>query len=119
MVRFESITDDAVHLPGLALDDIRIPELGFADTVATDGGWQAAGWLRSNNVLPEQYVLQAVGWTAGEAQPSGQRIAVDDATGTAHVTFADFGGRVPRGRLGLSARAPPPRAPGGYPLSAS
>jgi len=119
LVRFETITDDAVHLPGLALDDIRIPELGFADTVATDGGWQAAGWLRSNNVLPEQYVLQAVVWTAGQAQPSVQRIAVDDATGTAHVTFADFGGRGTRVLLVLSALAPATIVPVTYHLSAS
>jgi len=31
VVRFEMVTDDAVNLPGLCIDDMRVPELGFSD----------------------------------------------------------------------------------------
>lgn len=60
-IRFEYITDDAVALPGLLIDDIRIPEIGYStDAEADDGGWQSEGWVRIDNTLPERYLIQAV-----------------------------------------------------------
>ena len=52
-LRFENITDDAVHFQGFAVDALSIPAIGFSDNVSTDGGWQSQGWIRSNNVLPQ------------------------------------------------------------------
>ncbi len=115
-VRFETITDDAVHLPGLTLDDIRIPQLGFADSVISDNGWQAQGWIRSSNVLPEQYLLQAVVYTAGQ-EPQVRRIPVDAATGRATLSVAGFGGPVTHVTLAASALAPGTVVPAQYQLA--
>lgn len=66
-LRFEMVTDDAVNLHGLAIDDVTIPEIGYAsDFEADDGGWQAAGWLRMDNILPQQAWVQTIQF-AGDA----------------------------------------------------
>ncbi|MCC7451641.1 MAG: immune inhibitor A [Anaerolineae bacterium] len=59
LVRFEYLTDDAVSEKGMLIDDISIPELNYAtDTESDDGGWQAEGWVRIENVLPQRYLVQ-------------------------------------------------------------
>ncbi len=61
LVRFEMITDDAVNLPGLCLDEIRVPELGFADDAETaSAGWEAEGFVRMDNILPQQLLVQVI-----------------------------------------------------------
>ncbi len=61
LLRFEYITDDAVTQPGLIVDDIRIPEIGYAeDFESGDGGWQSEGWLRMDNHLPQHFLVQLV-----------------------------------------------------------
>lgn len=61
LLRFEYITDDAVTQPGFLLDDIRIPEIGYADDVeGDDGGWISEGWLRTDNVLPQEFLVLLV-----------------------------------------------------------
>ncbi len=61
LVRFEMITDDAVTRPGLALDDVSIPEIGYSDDFEqNDGGWQPEGWVWTDNRLPEQGWLQVM-----------------------------------------------------------
>ncbi len=59
-MRFEYVTDDAVHRQGLALDDIAIPELDFSDDAESGGGWEAAGFVRHSNVLPQQFLVQQI-----------------------------------------------------------
>ena len=42
LLRFEMVTDDAVNQPGLLLDNIAIPEIGYQDDGETGaGGWEA------------------------------------------------------------------------------
>jgi immune inhibitor A len=61
LIRFEYITDGAIHHPGLALDDFSIPELGCQDGFeAHDPAWQGAGFVRSSNVLPQRFALQLI-----------------------------------------------------------
>jgi hypothetical protein len=61
LLRFEVITDDATAMPGLALDDVRVPEIGYsAGFEDGDGGWQAEGWVRTDNRLPGRAWVQAV-----------------------------------------------------------
>lgn len=61
LLRFEYITDDAVTQPGLILDDISIPEIGFSDDVENgDNGWVSEGWLRMDNILPQYFLVQVV-----------------------------------------------------------
>jgi immune inhibitor A len=61
LLRFEYVTDDAVNRAGFCVDDIRIPELSFADDVESgDDGWAARGFVRSDNVVPEHFVVQLI-----------------------------------------------------------
>ncbi len=67
MVRFEMVTDDAVNQPGIVIDDIGIPEIGyFTDLEADEGGWLAEGWVHVDNVLPQQIWIQAAQVVNGE-----------------------------------------------------
>jgi len=46
---------------GLALDDIQIPEIGFRDGAESDaGGWDAVGFARVDNRLPQRYIVQII-----------------------------------------------------------
>ena len=60
LLRFEYITDDAVYLDGLVLDDIAIPEVGFIDDAEGDVGWDAKGFVRIDNELRQRYAVQVV-----------------------------------------------------------
>ncbi|RMF77021.1 MAG: hypothetical protein D6737_18960 [Chloroflexi bacterium] len=72
LVRFELISDDAVNQPGIAIDDVAIPEIDyFNDFESTDDdGWQAEGWVRIDNVLPQQAWVQAVQLANGDVLPT-------------------------------------------------
>ncbi len=60
-LRFEYVTDAAVNGEGFLLDDIAIPELGYlTDFEQDDGGWQAAGFVRLRNRLPQTYRVALV-----------------------------------------------------------
>ena len=60
-VRFEYITDAAVNGQGLLLDDISIDAINYqSDFEADDGGWEAAGFARVENVLPQTYRLSLI-----------------------------------------------------------
>jgi hypothetical protein len=119
LLRFETISDDAVHCPGMTLDAIAIPQLSFTDDASTDNGWQAQGWIRSNNVLPEKFIVQAVVYpTAGE-QPQITQIPVDAATGAGTFTLPELGGAVSHVTLVVSALAPTTIVPAQYQLIAN
>ncbi len=61
LLRFEMVTDDAINQPGLALDDIAIPEIGYISDFETDnGGWQPQGWLWMDNRLPQRAWVQVI-----------------------------------------------------------
>ena len=68
LVRFEYITDDGYNAGGIGLDDISVPELAWKDDAESDvGGWQASGWVRVANSLPQSYFLALVKYTADDA----------------------------------------------------
>ncbi len=61
LLRFEYITDAAVNGEGLLLDDVEIPEIRYAtDFENDDGGWQAEGFVRIQNVLPQTFRLALI-----------------------------------------------------------
>jgi immune inhibitor A len=61
LIRFEYITDAAVNGEGFLLDDVEIPELGyFTDFEADDGGWEADGFVRIQNMLPQVFQLALI-----------------------------------------------------------
>ena len=60
-IRFEYVTDAAVHGEGMVIDDISIPEIGyFTDFEEGEDGWHGDGWLRMNNVIPQTYRLSLI-----------------------------------------------------------
>ncbi len=102
LVRFEYITDDAVNRPGFALDDVAIPEIGyFSDFEADGGGWEAAGFVRHANVLPQRWLVQQVLFGP---QTTVQRLEVGpDATGEWEIPL---GRDADRAIIAISAYAP-------------
>jgi len=60
-LRFEYITDAAVNGEGFLLDDISIPAIGYqSDFESDDGGWQAEGFVRVQNVLPQTFQVSLI-----------------------------------------------------------
>lgn len=66
-LRFDYVTDAAVVEQGLMVDDIAIPEINyFEDFEASDGGWEAAGFVRIRNVLPQTFRLALIRRTGSQ-----------------------------------------------------
>lgn len=60
-LRFEQITDDATIQPGMAVDNICIHTISFCDNVESgDNGWEALGFVRLDNLLPQRYLVQII-----------------------------------------------------------
>lgn len=57
-VRYECVTDQGYSGPGFAVDNVEIPEIGFADDASADRGWAAEGFARvGNQMAPVAAVL--------------------------------------------------------------
>ncbi len=60
-LRFEYITDAAVNGEGFLLDDVAIPEINYQTDFETDnGGWNAQGFVRIQNMLPQTYRVSLI-----------------------------------------------------------
>ncbi len=60
-IRFEYITDLAVNGEGMLIDDIRIDAIDYASDFESDnGGWEANGFVRVQNVLPQTFQLALI-----------------------------------------------------------
>lgn len=87
MLRFAVITDDAFNRPGMIVDDIRIPELGYADNVEqASGGWEATGWVRTDNQLQQRWQLRLVHAGGGQIQVEPVTVGED---GTAEIRLGE------------------------------
>jgi immune inhibitor A len=112
-LRFEYITDAAVNGEGLLLDDVGIPETEyFTDFEDDDGGWQAAGFVRTQNLLPQMYQLSLI--TFGETvEVTPVQLSLDN---TAEIAL-DFGGQVDEAVLVVSGSTRFTRQPAAYRFS--
>jgi immune inhibitor A len=116
LIRFEVVTDDNVSHAGLALDDIAIPELGYADDVeGGDGGWQAAGWLRVTDQIPQEFLVQVI--LLGNDVRVERMVLDDEMKGTLQVS--GLGSEVEEAVLVVSALAPMTTEPAIYRYRAS
>ncbi len=93
-VRFQYITDDAANEPGILLDDISIPEINYSTDVEDgDGGWVSQGWLRTDNVLTQRWLVQVV-----ELDRQGVAVSVmevgSDGSGSLSVPAIGNNGKV-------------------------
>ncbi|MFQ5934183.1 MAG: hypothetical protein ACE5KI_06035, partial [Dehalococcoidia bacterium] len=111
LIRFQYVTDEAVNTPGFAIDDISIPQIGFLDDVeGGDGGWQARGFVRIDNVIPQRFFVQAILF--------GDEIKVMDVPLTpglrGEVTVPRFGGEVQEVVLVIAGATPITSEPAKY-----
>jgi hypothetical protein len=64
-IRFDYVTDAAVNGLGMVIDDIQIPAIDyFSDFEADQGGWDAKGFVRIQNLLPQEFRISMI--TFGE-----------------------------------------------------
>jgi immune inhibitor A len=102
LIRFEYVTDDAYNDPGLCVDDISIPELGYYDDAEADGGWIAEGFVRSTNIVPQRWIVQVI--TFG-SDIEVRQMDLGDA-GAGRLGIEGFGTEINRAVLVVSALAP-------------
>ncbi len=112
-VRFEYITDAAVNGEGLMVDDISIPAIHYSeDFEKGDGGWDAAGFVRIANRLPQTYKLSLITY--------GNEIKVTpielDENNQAKIQV-DFSGDIHRAVLVVSGTTEFTRQPADYTYS--
>jgi len=87
LLRFEYITDDGVNLDGILIDDIDIPEIGFADDAETNGDWHANGFHLIDNTLPQAFVVRVIEF-GKDGSVSVRRL------NTGNFSIEDFGERL-------------------------
>ncbi len=117
LLRFEYVTDDAVYLDGLVIDDISIPEIGYFDDAEDDGGWTANGFARFDNRLPQEYLVQVI-----EVYRDGgravRRVGLDESR-TGNFTVHGLGDRLSHAVVVVSPVTPGTSHPAGYRLTVS
>lgn len=60
-IRFEYVTDLAIHREGFLLDDVSVPEAGyFTDFEDGEDGWIGDGFVRIQNILPQTYAVSLI-----------------------------------------------------------
>ncbi|HET8569624.1 MAG TPA: hypothetical protein VFM93_11645 [Candidatus Limnocylindria bacterium] len=107
VLRFQYVTDGALSLGGVAIDDLEIAAAGFRDDTETDNGWSAKGFIRSTNVVSQRYVVQLLRFGS---QPTVERHVVEN--GVLELAFDAAGDRRPPilAVSGLAARTTQPAA---------
>ncbi|MCD6290354.1 MAG: immune inhibitor A [Anaerolineae bacterium] len=104
LIRLEYITDDAVNYPGIFVDDISIPEIGYDEDFETgDGGWIPEGWIRTDNRINQRWLVQVIEKSRHDV--SVRRMAVGP-DGTGMITVDGLGRDGKSAVLVISALAP-------------
>ncbi|MCC6904863.1 MAG: immune inhibitor A [Anaerolineae bacterium] len=90
LLRFEYVTDDAVTTPGMFIDNVRIDAISFYDDMESgDNGWETRGFIRHNNAIPQEFVVQLITLNR-DGTLSVERMALDDANrGVFNLTLDD------------------------------
>lgn len=94
LLRFEAVNDLAVNLPGFAIDDIEIPEIGFKDDAESDTGWTSEGWIRTNNFVPQKFIAQVIGFGKDGNTSVTQLPLNDDNTGAWDIPLSQWNSAV-------------------------
>jgi immune inhibitor A len=101
-IRFEYVTDDSYTDPGFCVDDIAIPEIGYAYDAETPGGWEPEGFILSSNLVPQEWIVQLI--TLGAETKVLEMELTETKDGW--LVVEDFGGGVEEAVLVISAVAP-------------
>jgi immune inhibitor A len=120
-VRFFYITDQSYHGPGIAVDDISIPEIGFHDDAELDLGWEMSGFIHSTNAAALHWAVQAVVFTDGIPQIKQLEVRPPAGGGVAEgtLTIPGFGGSAKRVVVAVSKMVPVTLEPAEFRLEAS
>jgi hypothetical protein len=114
LLRFEVITDDAVNHEGFAIDDLRIPEIGWTDDAEGENDWQANGFVLLRDAVPQRFQVQLVRM-AGETTVEDVPL---DASNRGEVTIRGVGTSIQRAVLIVSAVSPVTTREAGFRLTA-
>ena len=61
LLRFEYVTDESINTTGWCIDDIEVPEAGYADDAESDGAWEASGFVRvGGEGVRQRFILRLV-----------------------------------------------------------
>ena len=112
LVRFEYVTDDAVYLDGLVIDDLSISETGFFDGAERENGWRAEGFTRIDNTLPQEYSVQVIEVGLGGSTAVRQLELDTDRKG--ELLVEGLGSRLERAVVVISPMARDTRHPAAY-----
>lgn len=113
-IRFEYVTDPILTFGGLALDNIRIPEIGFYDDVDGENGWTANGFVPATGYVPQQWHVQLITFDQGEPVVETLSLAPDNSVSFS-VPLPSGDGRRPI--LIVAAAAPMTLEPAHYQLT--
>ena len=113
-LRFETITGRVENGQGFAIDAISIPAIHFVDNAATDNGWVSGGFIRSNNVLPQHFSVQALLYHGAQFTVSAMQ--VDPASGQGQLIVPGSDSNITRIVLIVSAYAAQTTLPATYQL---
>lgn len=111
-IRFEYVTDEGYNAPGLAIDDLRVPEIGYSDNAEADNGWNVQGFVRIGNSLPEKWYVALI----ENATPPTVREMTVDAAGAGTLTIEGLGAGKPTrdATLVIAPMAPKTTETSGY-----
>ncbi|MBI3976768.1 MAG: immune inhibitor A [Chloroflexi bacterium] len=102
LLRFEYVTDEGVNNSGLAIDDLDIPEIGFHDDAESNAGWDAGGFARTENRLPQRYRVRVI---TGGAQTQVVDLPLDGEN-RGELLVRGVGTTVERAVVVVAARTP-------------
>ena len=115
LLRFEYVTDQAANYRGALLDDVQIPEIGYADDAEADTGWVYDGFLRSDNTVPQLWGLRLVEYRrGGEIVVRPLSVGED---GRLTERLPSLGGDLERAVLAIGGLAPRTLEPARYQVS--
>ncbi len=106
LVRFEYITDEGYNRPGLAIDDLSIPEIGWSDDAEVSRDWEAEGWLRIGSRVPEKWFVALIEKGAGGVNRVRVMDVSQDGTGSLDVSGIGSGTNTREAILVIAPLAP-------------
>lgn len=110
LIRFEYITDDVYTGNGFCIDDVTVDGSGIIDSVEADDGWEARGFLRLRNSIPQRFVVRLVTKRGGY---DVQTVALD-AQNRGRITVRGLGQDVESATLVIAATSPGTTQPARY-----
>ena len=113
LLRFEYVTDDSLHGPGVCFDDIAIPAIGFLDDAEESSEvWESRGFVRTGNNVPQKYVLRVIELGT---ETRVRDIELDEQQ-QATLLLAEFGTRVDHAVIVIAGQADGTTLPAAFEL---